>query len=52
MNKSLLEPAELLREREISRILERYFDDYATPRRELINHRLMKRQAGVYWKAS
>jgi len=39
-------------EREISRILERYFDDYATLRRELINHRLMKREAGVYWKTA
>jgi hypothetical protein len=39
------------KEREISAILERYFDDYATLRRELINHRLMKREAGVYWKA-
>ena len=39
------------KEREISAILERYFDDYATLRRELINHRLMKREHGVYWKA-
>jgi hypothetical protein len=39
------------KEREISAILKRYFDDYATLRRELINHRLMKREAGVYWKA-
>ena len=39
------------KEREISAILERYFDDYATLRRELINHRLMKREQGVYWKA-
>src|SRR5215831_13872438 len=39
------------KEREISAILERYFDDYATLRRELINHRLMKRENGVYWKA-
>ena len=39
------------KEREISAILERYFDDYATLRRELINHRLMKREGGIYWKA-
>lgn len=39
------------REREISEILKRYFDDYATLRRELVNHRLMKRENGVYWKA-
>ena len=39
------------KERDISAILERYFDDYATLRRELINHRLMKREGGVYWKA-
>lgn len=38
------------KEREISDILERYFDDYATLRRELINHRLMKREGGIYWK--
>ena len=38
------------KEREISEILKRYFDDYATLRRELINHRLMKREGGVYWK--
>lgn len=38
-------------EREISAILKGYFDDYATLRRELINHRLMKREAGEYWKA-
>ena len=40
------------REREISDILKRYFDDYATLRRELINHRLMKRENGIYWKAA
>lgn len=39
------------REREISEILSRYLDDYATLRRELINHRLMKREGGIYWKA-
>jgi len=38
------------KEREISDILERYFDDYATLRRELINHRMMKREGGIYWK--
>jgi len=39
------------REREISDILKRFFDDYATLRRELINHRLMKRENGIYWKS-
>jgi transposase-like protein len=39
------------REREISEILKRHFDDYATLRRELINHRLMVREHGIYWKA-
>lgn len=38
------------KEREISDVLKRYFDDYATLRRELINHRLMKREGGIYWK--
>lgn len=40
------------REREISEVLKRFHDDYATLRRELINHRLMKRESGVYWKAA
>ena len=40
------------KEREISAILKRYFDDYATLRRELINHRLMKREGGIYWKTA
>ena len=40
------------REREISEILKRYHDDYATLRRELINHRLMKREGGIYWKTA
>lgn len=39
------------REREISERLKAFFDDYATLRRELINHGLMKRENGVYWKA-
>ena len=39
------------REREISEILKRHFDDYATLRRELVNHRLMKRENGIYWKS-
>lgn len=38
-------------EREISERLKRFFDDYATLRRELVNHRLMKREDGIYWKA-
>jgi hypothetical protein len=39
------------REREVSEILKRFHDDYATLRRELVNHRLMKREGGIYWKA-
>lgn len=38
------------REREVSERLKAFFDDYATLRRELINHRLMKRENGIYWK--
>ena len=38
------------REREISDILKRYHEDYATLRRELINHQMMKREGGIYWK--
>jgi len=37
-------------EREVSTILKKFYDDYATLRRELINHRLMKRENGIYWK--
>ena len=37
-------------EKEISARLKVFFDDYATLRRELINHRLMKRENGIYWK--
>ena len=40
------------REREISEVLKRFHDDYATLRRELINHRLMKREGGIYWKTA
>ena len=39
------------REREISELLKRFHEDYATLRRELINHRMMKREGGIYWKA-
>ena len=39
------------REREISEILKRYHDDYAALRRELINHRRMTREGGIYWKS-
>jgi len=38
------------KEREISDRLKAFFADYATLRRELINHRLMKRENGIYWK--
>lgn len=38
------------KEREISDRLKAFFEDYATLRRELINHRLMKRENGIYWK--
>ena len=40
------------REREISERLKVFFDDYATLRRELINHGMMKRENGIYWKAA
>jgi hypothetical protein len=39
------------REKEVSEVLKAFYDDYATLRRELINHRLMKRENGIYWKA-
>ena len=37
-------------EKEVNQILERYHEDYAQLRRDLIDTGLMKRENGIYWK--
>jgi hypothetical protein len=37
-------------EKEVNAIIQRHHEDYATLRRELIGHNLMKREKGVYWR--
>lgn len=37
-------------EKEVNQILERYHEDYAQLRRELVEAGLMKRENGIYWK--
>ncbi len=37
-------------EKEVNQILERYHQDYAQLRRDLIDTGLMKRENGIYWK--
>ena len=37
-------------EREINAFLKRFFDDFATLRRELVDRQLMKRENAVYWR--
>jgi hypothetical protein len=38
-------------EKEVNQILERYHEDYAQLRRNLIDTGLMKRENGIYWLA-
>ena len=44
-------PGERYTEAQVSELLGRYFDDYATLRRLLVDHELMQRRAGLYWRA-
>jgi ArsR family transcriptional regulator len=44
------EPGREYTEREVNQILVEFFDDVATLRRGLIDHRLMERQSGIYWR--
>jgi hypothetical protein len=37
-------------EQEVNDILTRHHEDYATLRREMVDHRFMARQRGIYWK--
>lgn len=37
-------------EKEVNAILQRHHPDFATLRRELVDHRLMARDKGIYWR--
>jgi hypothetical protein len=37
-------------EKEVNQILERFHEDYAQLRRDMIDTGLMKRENGIYWK--
>ena len=44
-------PGERYTEAQVSELLGRYFEDYATLRRLLVDHELMQRKRGLYWRA-
>jgi predicted transcriptional regulator len=44
------EPGRRYTEAEVNAIITRHHPDYATLRRELIGHKLMAREKGVYWR--
>jgi len=46
------EPDRTYTEREVNQILVDFHDDVATLRRGLIEHRLMQRDGGVYWRVA
>jgi predicted transcriptional regulator len=37
-------------EKEVNAVITRHHEDYATLRRELIGHKLMAREKGIYWR--
>lgn len=37
-------------EKEVNAVITQYHEDYATLRRELIGHKLMAREKGIYWR--
>lgn len=37
-------------EKEVNAIITQYHEDYATLRREMIGHKLMAREKGIYWR--
>lgn len=39
-------------EKEVNELLGRYHEDTATLRRELVGHKLLQRERGVYWRTS
>ncbi len=44
------EPGRTYKESEVNALLERYHEDTAYLRRELIAEKLLKRERGVYWR--
>jgi biotin operon repressor len=44
-------PGERYPERQVNELLARHHPDFATLRRELVDSRLMRREAGVYWRS-
>jgi hypothetical protein len=44
------EPGRVYSEQEVNQILVDFHEDVATLRREMIDHKLMERQAGRYWR--
>lgn len=44
------EPGRRYSELEVNAIIAEFFNDYASVRRYLVDHRLMERQASVYWR--
>jgi ArsR family transcriptional regulator len=46
------EPGRIYSEQEVNQILVEFHEDVATLRREMIDHKLMEREAGRYWRAS
>jgi DNA-binding transcriptional ArsR family regulator len=46
------EPERTYTEREVNQVLVDFHDDVATLRRGLIEHRLMQRDGGVYWRVA
>lgn len=47
----MFEPGERYPEREVNDILKRHHPDSASLRRALVDHGLMRREAGIYWRA-
>ena len=45
-------PDERYPERQVNELLSRHHPDFATLRRELVDSGLLRREAGVYWRAS
>ncbi|MBN1135246.1 MAG: metalloregulator ArsR/SmtB family transcription factor [Anaerolineae bacterium] len=46
------EPGRTYSEREVNQVLVEFHDDVATLRRGLIEHMMMKRDGGIYWRAA
>jgi DNA-binding HxlR family transcriptional regulator len=46
------EPGRTYSEQEVNQILVEFHEDVATLRREMIDHKLMEREAGRYWRVS